>query len=247
MKKIYTLLVIAVFMMVSCSDNSGAPIEESVDLVQTTTETNSADGSVLTTTYTYEGDKVVTTQLSDGTTGFWYYNDDLLTLIKYYDGTELKTEDVFEYSDSLLATHYKRQIIDNYVDKTTYTHNDDGTISTANFSGDLVDQTTEGGTGVITISNGNIIQYAFTLNGTTTVNNFTFDDKNSPFKNRFGQDVLNMIVPAGGVNNILSSFEGNNSYTLSHTYNEDDYPTQTVYLDAQGNTTKTIDYIYYDK
>jgi len=241
MKKIFTLAAIALFTLTSCSDNDSdatTTTEENVVLVKKIVVTD--EEGTITQTFTYDANKITNVVSSNGDEDKWYYdNNDHIIKIEYYEDGVLQYEDIFEYNaNGQVVANYWREVNYDYAEKTAYAYNANGTISTVETWGDLSEQTHVDGTGIITLTNGNITQYAFTSSsGPTTINNFTYDDKNDPFKNAVGHEVMTLIIPEGGVNNILTSVdEGNNNYTLTHTYNSDNYPTKTNYSDPQGNT-----------
>ncbi|KGO94264.1 hypothetical protein [Flavobacterium subsaxonicum] len=249
MKKIFTLAAIALFTLASCSDDDATSTttnpEESLVFVKKTIETDSFDGSVITTTYTYTGNKLVSAESSDGTTEVRSYdNNNHLVAIEYNDEGYIKKEEFVYNSAGQLITYYWKIMYEDYAEKTTFTYNANGTISTLETWGDLTSQTDVDGTGLITLSNGNIIQHAFTSSYGTEVNNFTYDDKNNPFRNVLGQDAINLTIPEDGVNNILTSVdEGNNNFTNTYTYNSNNYPTVNV-LSFDDDSTKTTQYFY---
>ena len=131
--------------------------------------------------------------------------------------------------------------------KTLFTYNEDGTIGTASFSGDENEQTTPMGTSVLTIVDGNIIKEVKTNGMGSGTRNYTYDDKNSPYKNIAGFEVIALAHGFGGINNmIFDDREGSDMYdtTFTYTYNADNYPLTSTSSSPQGAEATTIQYFY---
>ncbi|MEL1243457.1 hypothetical protein AAEO56_04220 [Flavobacterium sp. DGU11] len=262
MKKVFAMAAIALFMMTSCSDDSSSSNNNNNNsdtvLLKKTIET-SQEGT-LTTTFTYDGNKLMREDYSDGGYLEYSYTNGHLADMKYYDAGNLLTDkDIFTYnSNGKLATyveyHYPLEEGDEiWVEKSVYTYNPDGTISFKSFQGDEVSQTEPWyADATINLVNGNIISLMSTNAGQTTI--CTYDTKNSPYKNTVDFDAMALAflnsdqMTESGINNVLTFDLGNGDVTesITYTYNSDNYPVTsdktTSYFGAESHTN--IQYFY---
>lgn len=246
MKKVFTLAAIALFTMVSCSDDDSNPTNNpgnNTNPVLVTQMTIIEDGdSPYTANYTYDGNKIIKATYNDGTYEDYFYNsDNKVTNIKLYDSGVVTEESNFTYNTSgQLSSEVSLEGNVGY--KTEYTYNSDGTISYEDYEGNLESQDILLGSGTLTVTNGNITQDVIVGGEITETWTYTYDNKNNPFKNV--ASAMELLLYNGGseiggvVNNSTSltvnysQFEENEVYTTTYTYNGQDYPTQSVEIDA---------------
>ncbi len=246
MKKIFTMAAITLFMMASCTSET-TPVnnpDNQMMLVKQMIVTDSY--GTYTGEYTYEGNKITNITYSDNEYQNFTYNNDLLVKVETYEDGILSDSEIFEYDENNKLTTYLFLHYDmERGDKKIFTYNTDGTVSYEDFTGDLETQTQLNSTGNFTIDNNNITEHiqTFSLNSTTFT--YTFDDKNSPSKNVFAGDIFNMVYAEGGNNNIISceTANENESYTVTYTYNDNGYPTESVETYNDGSSS-TIQYFY---
>ncbi|MCO6148263.1 hypothetical protein [Flavobacterium sp. NRK1] len=248
MKKIFAIAAIALFMASCSDDDSTSNNTENTVLLKKTIETSSE--GTLTSTFTYSGTKLTKITRNDGSYDEYIYEGDLVTSIKYHEGGEIIQEDIFTYnSDNKLATFTTLSFDEEIGDKNEYIYNSNGTITVNGYYGDLDSQTYEGGTGTITITNGNIIKYE----SDGEVFQYTYDSKNFPLKNITSYDSMTLSYPeaGGGLNNTVTytaNFGGSDdeSSVFSYTYNAAGYPlTSTEVLNSFGDEEQiNIQYFY---
>ena len=248
MKKIFMFVAAASLLMTSCGNDDSAdttPAETTI-LLKKSIETYQ-DGYVLTSTYTYDGNKIVGGTYSDGTHDVFTYTNDNITKIQTYDGDTLDEEETFEYNSNgqVITYIYKSYDFDDYAERTTYAYNSNGTITATEYTGNHSAQTEPSGTRVLTILNDNITKNVSTdTNGEVSdTETFTFDDKNNPRKNILGIKAINIAYGIDGANNILTSLSGGpEDYSYTYTYNVDGFP--VTFSDNDNGNTSSTQYFY---
>jgi len=242
MKKILFTLAIGIATLTSCdSDLVSAPPNDSIE--GGTSEGNTNDGVLLrriievedgiTSDYFYEGNKLIKIEDSDGESETYTYTDGLLTkIVEVYpdfDGSLQTSIETFEYnSDNKLIKENHDGVL-----AYTFVHNTDGTITETESPG--------GSINVYTYLNGNLMIQANTNGEQDYVN--TYDTKNSPYKNVYQRETLELIGYYAYSNNLLTTeYNGNGtSYentATTYTYNSSGYPvTSTEVFDIYVNST----------
>jgi len=240
------VIALAIFAIVSCSDNDSNDVTNGGPVLLKKMVFTYDDGSQESAEYTYNGTKLATSTYSNGRKEITTYTDDLITKVETYDNNELTGEELFEYdSDNRIVLHTTRYIDENIGYKNTFTHNNNGTISTEEFYGDALTQTRLASTGVLTVVDDNVMRHVFRYNGTPeSVENFTYDSKNDPNKNVTGIKQYKIATISGGVNNVLSHNDGAALFTTVYTYNSDNYPISGVQTNNVGEGTLNIYYTY---
>lgn len=243
MKKLICLLSISLLLLSSCSEEPG-PTSLTADtiLLKKTIDTNT-DGSIVTTTFTYDGKKVVkiTNDAILGTNLFFTYTGNLITKIEYKlsNGLTEHTE-VFQYdAENKLKTFIRLQPLGSYGEKETYTYNSgDGSISVISYTGDLVAQEELSGAGIIYFQDGEVSRIT-TTDGTT--HNYAYDTKNFTFKNSIGLAKISFVggEAGGAMHNIISETTSGASDIYDFTYNSHGFPltcTETIDGVVETNT-----------
>jgi hypothetical protein len=258
MKKILCLFAFSAVLLTSCSssDSSSTPLTESDVLVTKTVEHYTNDNSTITTNYTYNGKKIVSSVDTDGFTETYTYTGDLISSIKEYDDTNtLLVEETFTYNGSgQLVTYLLKDFDTNHWRKEVFVHNSNNTISYMVYKGDNVEQTNLTETGTIHFTNGEVSQIDFTVISLsyTGTRVYTYDAKNNPFKNITGGDKINFVneEAIGVSHNILtdhytSTFPTDEMYTTTYTYNSLNFPLTASEFDGSGTAPSvTTEYTY---
>jgi hypothetical protein len=258
MKKLLCLFAFSAVFLTSCSssDNSSTPVTESDVLVTKTVETYANDNSTITTNYTYNGKKIVSSSDSDGFYENYTYTGDLITNVKVYDDTDtLILEEFLTYNASgQLVNYLSKDFENNTGRKEVFVHNNNNTVSYSVYKGNNSTQTTLYETGTIYLTNGEVSQIeTAVLSPSYTANRvYTYDTKNNPFKNITGGDKINFInIEAIGVSrNILtdtytSSFPTSEMFTTTYTYNSLNFPlTESEIEGTDPSTVVTTQYTY---
>lgn len=239
MKKITLLLSVFALVLTSCSDNDDTPTanpttSNSDVLIKKRIFTETGFPAE-TTTYTYNGKKLVkATSDLYGYTNFTYTGDLITKVEDYSTSNELELSKVYTYnsSDKLLTVTYK-DFISNDGMKFVFTYNAGGTVSYDEYIGDVTSQPDFNGSYKMFFQNNEVIkleQYSPTgvLQQTRT---YTYDGKNNPYKNIIGwaqlqydhyhlggafQNAINRNVP-GFMTTNFDTYDSNN-FLLTQTF-----------------------------
>lgn len=236
---LHILLISLLFIGCSSSNDDEVTPEDTTPILVTKqnylAENGSIEGSM---NYIYNGDKIVKMETSDGEerVEFTYNGDEISKSVTYLDNQIHEINEFFytngkltsqKVTESYSAHTYNFTINYDYVNEnyvkytrvTGYTTNTSGAVTYSTTSYEAF------------ISNGNLnkIISKSTSSGTTTYN-YTYDDKNHPYKNIRGYAKA-MIFDS--TNSDLSSI---NNLT-KRTYNQ-----SLLNTEYSGNITKTITY-----
>ncbi|MBT0549685.1 hypothetical protein MPN29_03845 [Riemerella anatipestifer] len=282
MKKVFYLLSMAIlpaFLAVSCNrnDDESTPTPKEELLLPSKAEEIYYDknGNPKRTSvydFTYDGTKLtkLVSRDGEGNTAFTY-QDDLITKIKSNE-----EERIFEYDSK--GNLSKETLVESYNSATithvyTYTLNGNSvsvTYSKKNVAGEKLRSEAVGAYTYTLTPNKQVIRgvgkktstdyydsgYSYTYD-TTKEENYTYDDKNSIFKNVGGFDKLGysqfiLNAPFGSFNNVLTKNrkEGvDNTRTYTHTeayrytYNDKNFPTEFENsVDDKKYKTSKIEY-----
>lgn len=244
MKKLIFIFCAFGLVLHSCSsdDSSDDDVDPPADTVLLRSTTETYDGEVLTTTYSYSGNRLIGSSDNDGYSEVFIYTGDLLTRIEEYeDGIlDFQTELGYDSSNRLITETYSFGASSNEVN--TFTYNADGTITKL-----------EAGinTYIYTYAeNGNRIAQE-DINGGQNYT-FTYDTNNNPFKNIEQREVFELIGYYSYENNLLDEVNtGNATFadesSFTYTYNSANYPTsavETITLDTGGEEIYNLQYTY---
>jgi hypothetical protein len=139
----------------------------------------------------------------------------------------------------------------NTAEKRVYTYNND-IITFQVYSGNFLNQNTIGNSGIIYKNTFGDVAKVENYNGANLLNKteYTYDSKNSIFKNALGYDKLVSIFESGKVNNITSSTTFNdggdiiNQYNNIYTYNSSNFPIAVTTSFIGSTSTSTTEYNY---
>lgn len=244
MKKII-VACLALFLVVSCSSTDSPSASQDV-LVKRTVNTDEK-GFVETLNFSYNGNKIVKIESDQGFKVQFTYSGDLITQARYTEGTtEFQSENYTYNSQGQMVTYVLLSPLQDYGAKEVYTYNADGTIEYTRTLGDLVSQTESPTTGKLFFTNGEISKaetYGF---GAVNVVNYTYDNKNYPFKNTTGISKISFAGQAisGFNHNILTEDHPNfpdANVTSSYQYNSNNYPISATETSSFG-TDNTLFY-----
>lgn len=249
MKKFLTLVSVIAFVFTSCSKDDNPAEEQSTSTGPLLTKTIDTleDGSILTTNYTYNGNKLISIVNSDGESETFLYNLNgqlsSSTVEELGSGNNLETINVtFNYDSQsrITSVSHSNGILLEYV------HNLDGSITEKNY-GVVNGVTTLSTEYKCTFDNsGNLTSQVGT--GISTGNSFVnqYDTKNGVFKSQnFSKELYFSYFGFDYINNLTSSIYNNdpssqyNSYTYVYTYNADGYPVTSVETNGAGEEIST--------
>lgn len=225
MKNIF-LVLLAVVVLSGCSKDDEKNNSVNSLLIK---KTESEDGIV---TYTYNGNKIseIASEIYDlgkiirGKSVYTYEGGLIVKRQSFNEnGTLSPFKEEFFYEDNKLKNY---NFIDGeYIRKTMYTHNNDGTVS---FNTYKVNSETKAETyldsGIYTFSNGNLIKYE----DSNEIRIYEYDDKYNPFKNILG--LSKILGNTSNTNNVLKTtiinkdFDSTNVNSYEYDYNSNGYP-----------------------
>jgi len=240
MKRSAFALSLLCLTMVSCTGNDDETSNESGVLLKKTIEVDE-DGETLTSLYTYNGNKIVSADFEGDKILFTYAGNNI-SKMEFLDGEGVVEQiDSFTYdANGRVATFVSIEPNDDYGRKEVYVYDSDGTVAVTYYGGDDISQTTLYGTGrVFYGANNEISKIEEYHDGLTDIHNYTYDSKNSPFKNILGFDKLTFINSEadGALHNLLTENLATNNFneniTYEYTYNSSDYP-KTSIEDSDG-------------
>ncbi|AWH85095.1 hypothetical protein HYN59_08130 [Flavobacterium album] len=253
MKKIYAVAAALLLIITSCSSDQN-PENNGTDAVLLTKKIEqSQNGTIVTTLYQYDGEKLVAISNSAGQNNVFTYTGDQITKVEHTGNNEDAKTTEFTYDDegrvsemleygfnTILGEEGEVPVQEPWANRTTYAYNDDGTITLVTYAGDHESQTEVIKEGTLTVANGNVTAYT-SASGNSA---YTFDGSNNPEMNITGISPVNIAWQLGGINNITaaSHSNGSGSYTATYTYDQDGYPLTGTKTDASGTTQ--IWYLY---
>lgn len=233
MKKFFAMAAIALFMMTSCSDDDNTPETTTINPTEDITLlkkviATSENGTVTTTNYTYNGNKIISQISSNGTSSVFTYTGNLITHVETIKNNILTYETTVEYNSSNQKTsQVSLSIYPNFVmgTKEVYTYNENGTITVKQYSGNAESQTVYGATDTITIEENSIFHNWMDSDLYT----HTFDSKNNPMKNILGFKEY-QGPHFDGDHNFLTAYTrpAGSDYINTYTYNSNDYPVTSI-------------------
>jgi hypothetical protein len=245
MKKLISLFVISFLMLQSCSSGDDNPVDTSNQglLVKQIL----VDGGS-TYTFTYNGNKLskLSTIDSEQVYSTFYYTNELVTQMKTYDSdNDLDYITDFYYSDNnLIKTTYtsstgKLEFQEDYV------NNPNGMVVYTSI--DYMQGTPIKSAPIkYYYTNGNLVKIE---ESSSKITNYTFDSKNSPWRNITGALKINLVFE--DIFNTNNPLIENNSLSMnlpsinySYEYNSQDYPISSIAKYSQGSPT-TVHYSYY--
>lgn len=264
MKKILLLLSFSVVLLSSCSSDDSSSSESQPLLLKTMTEGDVLFGQTVTN-YTYNGNKLVEI-FKDGDDDYadvYTYTGDLITKIEkfavYDAGTpsedrQLLSTDQFAYNANNQLVQFTTTSQDFDGERvTTYVYNSDNTVSFAQNANVPGEPTESLKTGTITVQNGEIVRLQVVKEFDSYTDNYTYDTKNSIFKNVTGYDkiIFTHIIGKQGSLTWVDSIVGgishnflNNSGEFQYTYNSDNYPL-TANQSLSGTVLHSFAFEYY--
>ena len=250
MKKITLVFSVLFLILTSCSSNSEDTTTIDQDSILVRKYTFGRNNLNITTNLIYNGNKVVSTNSTGGISEKFTYTGNLITKIEHFFYDDLDKRDAYTYnSDGKLETFISLTPTMGNGKKVTFVYNSDGTTSFSKFIGNLTSQTNLQETGKIFYENGEIIKIESIAGTTTTIQNFTYDEKNNPFKNCIGFSAISFadFQVDGKSRNVLmyssSSSFNNFSATYSYTYDDNNFPISV--LIESDNFSSSVNQFFY--
>jgi len=262
MKKILCLFGALALTLTSCSKDDDNTNGNNIVLPKTIKLTNTDYPTEnKTSTFTYDGNKIVSISNQTGRTEFTYTGNLITQKVNYYmSGNQAVkyAETSFTYLNGKLANVNRTS--NGNVSREVYSYNSDGTVTEDKY---LTDKNTgvesKLSTSLLTLVNGNLTKIVSTTSNDVTTNVLDYDTKNNVFKNILGFTSLldQGIVSSLGqdiyssVNNIekynRSSSSPNSSpdiYNAKFDYNAAGYPIKQTSYNQDGTVKEVFDYTY---
>ena len=231
MKKRFYFLSLVVLLLSSCSSDSENSDSDLVLIKKIVTVFNDSSSTI---SFTYNGTKLNTIKFENYVLEHTYSGDQIMN-VKRYSGQMLEGETFYEYDNlGRVASELFVYYLGDFSQKNTYTYNDNNTISFQMLSGDQFSQSPNGKSGLITQgSNGEALKVEVFNEGVFSSSEvFTYDAKNSPYKNITGYDKLPMnreiisnLIASVSLNADLN-METNSNYEYS--YNGGNFPENRI-------------------
>ncbi len=242
MKKILGLLLMV--MVASCSDDDTyqAPPEDTTVLLRKMV-VNGPNGSE-TTTFDYNGNKLMTVTHSNGSTENYNYSGDALAEIRHYMNGGLVQKDTYLYDNTLsfagyLSLHYNLQNpAQSYAERFDYTFSGQQ-VTIKKYTGNESQQNDLVETKVLTLDSNNIVKSAIEGGATTE---YAFDYKNTPMGNMLNYNLYVLTKMEGGIRNITGYNTDSNITLITYTYTDTEYPATATYTNSSGTYTTTYTY-----
>lgn len=224
MKKSLYILSVVFLIFTSCSTDS----DNSVLLIKKIVAVS--ENSAITTIFSYNGTKLNTIVVDNFRLEHTYSGDKIVNVKRYY-GTSLDEETFYEYDNlgrvsSELIVYY----VSDFSQKNIYTYNANNTISFQILSGDQSSQSPTNRSGLISRgTNEEVLKVEFFNQDVLTSSEvFTYDAKNSPYKNIMGYDKLplnreNIFNMLTSVSSNANQDSGTNSI-YEYGYNGSNFP-----------------------
>ncbi|MCD0470691.1 hypothetical protein [Flavobacterium sp. JAS] len=227
-----------------------------------------------TTTFTYEGNKIVSISSKSTLTYFTYDGNQIVKEIRYskYEGKETKySEIVYTYLNGKLDTGMLTYNGSDDGEKYVYSYNEDDTIKKETYRSNKKTgkQSENCITDILTFKNGNLIKSVSNWEDKPyiTTCRYDYDANNNAFKNILG---LNLLLDQADFDSELNFSSSNNINTfnvftnlvpgtdpelatiifepfrdtMNYEYNKKGYPTKKTTYDYTGNVKESIEYIY---
>lgn len=224
MKNFFYFFCFVSLIFVSCSSSDN---NTSQDVLVTKIIQTFEDGTVETMNFNYSGNKLLGQTFENGYSTFTYTGD-LISKTEVFFNNTLEARLLYTYDSNQRLIQFERYEFSDfgdYGDKVVYTYNSNGTVSFAEYSGNLDNPLVFSNSGTFTLNTLGEIVSVSTLNEGDT--NYIYDDKNSPYLNILGVNKLlfDEDEANGMIHNIvqkLSSFNYNRTSTF--TYNAAGFP-----------------------
>ncbi len=253
MKKVFLFLgALSIATISSCSsddDSSTNPPNTNDVLVKREVYQQAGeDGFNFTADFNYSGNKLVSVVSNDGYVENYTYTGNLITKVEsFLDGEIDLTETMTYNTEGQLISYSELFAGDSSATVYNFVYNSDDTVTKS--------QVGSGFTTTYTFANGELSQ---TVQSAGTTYTYTYDTKNSPFKNITGYAAIADLTAGdhelhGKARNIMSIVDethSQNYMTNSFIYNDKGYPTQAkstaifYYEDPTPSEELTVTYTY---
>lgn len=197
MKKLLCVFSVLVLFLASCSsdDSTTTDPEFSINGTKLRRTIRNLGGTIVTGELIYDGNKLIKSTHSDGTSINYTYTGNLITRMEIFRDNNLEDATFLTYSNDKLTGYTSLRGNAGY--RVVYTYNSDGTISITGYMGDSVSQNNQTDLNKkVFFQDGlvNAIEEYKIIDGNsvTFTTTYTHDDANSPSSGIIGHDKLTM-------------------------------------------------------
>jgi hypothetical protein len=249
MKKLLYLFSASLLVLTSCSKDDSPTIDPVTSTFVKKMVSTGIDGDV-TTSITYNGNKVVSFVSNNIYKTNFTYTGDLITKVESLDEKNVIDSTIeYLYKDGKVISSTEKEVGAAYNYKIKYTYNSDGTVSFEEFK---IDTTTgvekeDGTIGKYTFKNGNLVKRESSYYGSENSVTYEYDAKYNPFKNVLGYNLLLDNEELGSANNSVKNTRVSGSTyvnTSTFVYDVNNFPTEEKSFDATGKLENTVQYFY---
>mgnify|MGYP000255190042 CR=1 FL=1 len=269
--KIFLLFIIYSSILLNSCSGEENEISSEVGLLCIQKVQKSPSGTIIReTNFSYNGNKIV-----NAVTNFnnfiyenkFYYTEELITKVEYYENSVLRVTQNFTYNtQENLIQHVLIDHLNNEGFKFVYNYNTDLSITENLYEGDLLSQNqlTQTASILLTKTNGEITTFSHQVNGSSysDTSNFFYDSKNNYMKNVLGYGKLTLLAEtintwetykhegnycSQNVTQLQSSTLSGNQRNINslYNYNSNNYPISETETHNLGTSSYTNNYWYY--
>ncbi|MGV3696271.1 hypothetical protein [Flavobacterium sp.] len=245
MKKIILCLGIVAISLTSCSSSDSSNDGSNDALVKRIVYNSITDDYTETVQFTYNGNKIVRGNYTNGSVDVYTYEGDLITKIEMIENDEVVYTETFSYDGNGRLIQYVADE-NGFTEEETFVYNADGTV-TSTIDG--------GGSRTLHFLNDEVIKIVENGAG-GRIYDYTYDSKNSPFRNVTGYNKIAFVSHGDheffgrnqNISTIHESTEDVDYMTNTMTYNSANYPmtvNSTAIFEFDGTYEATMQYTYY--
>ncbi len=264
MKKILSLFGALALVLTSCSSDDN---QEGNVILPKTIKYSSVAYPSDNSTYvaTYNGTKIVSMKDETGRTDY-SYEGNLVVKATNYDtesGKDILSDiTTYQYTNGKLAGYTFAEAFSaefpegRYKSRIAFTYNADGTVKRERYNIEGTTETKSVYSEVLTFANGNLVKSVQTESesGSVFTAEYEYDNKNSPYKNIAGFNLL--VDHSEGEGSVYSSVNNIVKYTASYSnetasvfkseivYDANNFPTKITNFTKEGVAAESNEFIY---
>ncbi|UPZ17898.1 hypothetical protein [Flavobacterium humidisoli] len=248
MKKLLCLLGAVLVTLTFCSNNDCDPLKTPSALLKKISYPK-PNGTVYSETVAYDGNKIVSVTGDYFMIKYTYSGGFIAKSEEFDENDQLVYTDEYIYTDGKLAGIVEKDADSANSYETKYLYNGDGTVSYEEFAVVPGNELKSVNKGKYTFRDGNLIKDE----GADFVILYEYDNKNHPYKNVLGYNLL-LGDGAASRNNVIKETRSSGSrakvnksvITSVYKYNSNNFPTERVQslLSGSSASSETIQYAY---
>lgn len=238
MKKILSMVAIAIGLAACSGDDSASSGDTMPVTLLKKTITTYSDGAVITTDYSYNKQRLTEINSSDGQKKKYFYDD-----------VKMRKDELFMNRVLIRTREFNMYNFVNQKCTCTTTNHETGKVEKFDYEkdvNDVINITSNQSLDIykVWLSGSNILKYSI---NDVFLHDLIYDTKINPLRNIKDNFFLTLLDLNGGNNNIVSIIKSgaeNDEINFSYEYNPDDIPSKCIQTDKEGNLIATIQYFY---